>query len=64
MTTANANSTAKYRMLLALACGSTIISDMSLEKVIAVCVATEWDYEAAKANLLSQAKAEQVQSED
>lgn len=64
MTTANANSTAKYRMLLALACDSTAISALSLETVIAVCVATEWDYEAAKANLLSQANIDPGQTED
>lgn len=64
MTTANANSTAKYRMLLALACDSTAISAMSLETVIAVCVSTEWDYEAAKANLLSQAESVQSQSDE
>lgn len=54
----------KYRMLLALACESSAIGALSLETVIAVCVSTDWDFDAAKANLLTLAQSKLEQSEE
>lgn len=55
-TTTATTATTKYRLLLALACESSAIGALSLESVIAVCTSADWDYDAAKARLLTLAQ--------